>query len=95
MNRKDFNLFTISILPFTQNVVGWGSECNTICFWNKGRQDVTINGVMVLAPGESFTFGGYPGEMLVQEFDIIFTNDREADCKLIVISKQYTQTLKR
>ena len=56
MNRIDYNLFTISILPMTQNVVGWGAECNTICFWNKGRQDVTINGVMTLQPGESFTF---------------------------------------
>lgn len=95
MNRANFNLFTISILPITQNVVGWGSECNTVCFWNRGTQDVTINGVMLLQPGESFTFGGYPGEMLVQEFDIIFTNDRAAGCSLNVISKQYTQTLKR
>ena len=86
--QDNYKHYCIAIQPVTTN----GSrqfQCNTLTMWNQGTQNVTINGQMVLYPGMAYTYEGYPGEMLIQSFDIVFDNERANGCKLLFIRKEY------
>lgn len=90
MNER---LYQITIMPFSLSGT-WTSDCNNLTFWNQGTQNVRINGLMTIAPKESITFPGYPGEKLVQAFDITFDNDRLSGCNMIAIIKEYHKDTK-
>ena len=62
---------------------------NTVAFWNKGTQAVTINSNNELLPGQSYTYECYTGEINMQNYVIFFANDRAAGCKLLVTVKTY------
>jgi hypothetical protein len=64
-------------------------DCNTLVMVNQGTQAVVIDGNLTLTPGQSFTYECYPGEMNAHSFDIVFTNDQAAGCKLVVLQKVY------
>lgn len=66
-----------------------GINANSVTFWNKGAQPVTLSSSLQLLPGESLTIPGYPGEMTEQSVDITFVNDRAPGALLIVIVKKY------
>jgi hypothetical protein len=80
--------YNVAILPFVLSGT-WTSDCNDLTFWNQGTQNVKINGIMNIAPQQSITFPGYPGEILVQAFDITFDNDRLPGCYLVIVMKEY------
>ena len=64
-------------------------SCNTVVMQNQGTQAVTIDGNLVINPGQGFTFECYPGEINEHSYDIVFPNDRAAGCKLVVYCKIY------
>lgn len=88
MNRNDFMNYQWSFVPVT-STTSKNVDCSTVMFINQGTQNVEINGVLLLTPGQGFTFEGYPGEMNTQAYDIIFPNDRLPGCKLVIVMKEY------
>lgn len=63
-------------------------HCINLTFVNQGTQDVVIDGIITLAPNDSITYPGYdPYESNETAFNIVFTNDRAAGCKLVAIVK--------
>lgn len=88
MNREGYRPHVWSFTPISSraNLV---AECNTIIFSNDGTQNVTINGVKVLTPGQSMTHEGYPGEINVTSYEIVFTNDLQPGCLLTMMCKEY------
>lgn len=86
--RKYTGKYISTIMPITTNA-NKVFACSTITMWNKGTQSVTINGVMPLAPGEAFTFEGYPGDINMTGFNIVFTNENATGCLLICVLKEY------
>jgi len=87
-HARHFMFYGWSFLPVTKSK-SINIECNDCTMINKGTQDVIINGVLLLTPGQSMTFPGYPGEMCYQAFDITFTNDLTTGCNLILVMKEY------
>ena len=65
-------------------------SANTIVFTNQGTQAVTIDGNLQIQPGQGFTYECYPGEINVHGYDIVFTNDQAAGCRLLVTIKLYS-----
>jgi hypothetical protein len=88
MNRKSYNNYTVDFVPVneTRSVT---FECNNITFVNKGSNNVTLQGLLTLLPNDSLTIPGYPGEMCVQAWDIVFSNINSNGNFLLVICKNY------
>jgi hypothetical protein len=91
MRRQDY--INCDFLPaIVTNTINRTFECNTLVFWNQGSQNVTIDGLYTLTPGQAYTYECYPGEMNIRAYDIVFENDRLAGCKLVCILKVYLST---
>lgn len=61
---------------FNWNVYSEGrsisSNCNLIYFRNQGTSTVTVNGVLILLAGQSWSFSLQPGEYMVYDFSFSF-----------------------
>lgn len=49
------------------------SNCNLISFRNQGTTTVTINAVLILLAGQSWSFTLQPGEYMEYEFNFVFS----------------------
>ena len=88
MQRSNYICYTTDFLSITMTG-SYAFNCNDLVFLNQGIQNVTINGILVLGPGQGWSFAGYPGEMNISSYDITFANDRENGCDLVIMQKQY------
>jgi len=80
--------FTIEFVPVTTNLqVTPGKNCNALTFLNNGTAQVTIENLIVLQQGQSFTIEGNIGEIIAQaSFNVIFG---AGTMQLILIYKRY------
>jgi hypothetical protein len=63
-------------------------QCNRVTFINKGTQNVTIDGVLVLEPGQAITyFADDIREVNRTVYHINFDNENANGCKLIAVCK--------
>jgi hypothetical protein len=91
-----FVAFDMPTTIVIQNQV-WRAECNTVVFWNQGDTVVTVDNLTLNPPdpttgkeGVAYTYEGYPGEMLVRSFDIVFAVDGvHTNNKLMITFKKY------
>lgn len=63
------------------------SDCNSISFYNQGTNDVSIEQMIVLSPGQSFVIEGNEDEICSHRFLITFSGAGVNNC--IVIKKIY------
>lgn len=89
MDQNKYHIVDWTHLRFSTNVQSRVFDCNTIIIVNQGTQNVTVNDNLKLAPGASFTYECYPGEMNQTSYSIIFTNDKVAGAEVAVITKTY------
>lgn len=64
------------------------SNCNSILFFNTGSQVVSIDGIP-LKPGQQLAITGSIGEILVKQYDFIFSQVVGANNQLSIIYKKY------
>lgn len=63
------------------------SDCNSISFYNQGTNDVIIEQIITISPGQSFVIEGNESEICNQRFFISFSGAGTNNC--IVIRKMY------
>lgn len=63
------------------------SDCNSISFYNQGTNDVTIEQIIVISPGQSFTVEGNESELCTQRFFVSFSGAGTSNC--VIIRKLY------
>jgi hypothetical protein len=63
------------------------SDCNSISFYNQGTNDIIIEQIITLSPGQSFVIEGNEAEMCSHRFLITFSGAGINNC--IVIRKMY------
>lgn len=86
--------FINNISVLTQSGESVYSNCAQIVLINQGQSAATINGVLRLLPGESFTM---PGAMNFSELDLtvytVYFDDNTVVNKLVVVQKLYKESL--
>lgn len=86
MEQRRVEFQNMVITDFRQLV----ANCNEITFINKGSTTATITalGPLDLAPNESFTYVGYPGDLNQTNYSISFAAS-SSDNKIVAILKRY------
>ena len=92
-----FDMPTLILISNTQ----WRAQCNTVVFWNQGDTIVRVDNITLNPPdpttgkeGVAMVYEGYPGEMLIRTFDIVFNVDGvHTNNKLMVTYKIYQNYL--
>lgn len=61
-----------------------------VTFINKGTQNVTIDGIQQLIPGDSHSDVNYwPEDRNITLYDIVFDNEQLDGCFLVVVLKKF------
>jgi hypothetical protein len=81
--------FWNQIISIQKNLNGRIFDVNTITFYNVGTVTVTILDYLVLPPGYSYTFQGYPGEINSTAFKIEFEDNSINGQNLLAILKDF------
>jgi hypothetical protein len=84
----DYLKYTIGYTPITENIqFAPGLKCNAVNFINQGTAVCTIDNMIVLQQGQSFSIDGNIGEIISGKvFNLTFTG---ANIQLVVVAKRY------
>lgn len=87
-NRQCYDVVPI---PYTASAqIGLQKPCNGWTVINQGTTNVTVNGTIVLVPGQFMAVGGNEGEEYTGFLRLLFANNAAAGNNVVVLQKFYT-----